>query len=88
MMATKKSPAKKASKKTRPAAKKPTAPKEAAMPARKTSSRKSRGALHSVARSIGATLGSLAKKTSEAVDAAKQALPSFPGTGSDHSEPQ
>ncbi len=75
-MATKKSaPAKKtAAKKT--AARKSTPRKPAAKSTRKAASKsKPGGALHDVARSIGSTLGSLAKKTSKAVEAAKHALP-------------
>ena len=74
-MATKKSTAKK------PAAKKTTAKKSsprkpaAKSPSKKTAKRKSGGALHNVARSIGSTLGSIAKKTSQAVEAAKDAIP-------------
>jgi hypothetical protein len=84
LMATKKSaPAKKtAAKKT--AAKKSPPRKPAAKATRKTVSKsKSGGALHNVARSIGSTLGSLAKKTSKAVAAAKHALPGplKPGRG-------
>src|SRR4051812_22533818 len=81
MMATKKSPAKKtAAKKT--AAKKKSTPRKAVAKsaskksaAKKSPPRKSGGALHDVARSIGSTLGSIAKTTGKAVDAAKDALP-------------
>lgn len=77
MMPTRKSPAKKSTaKKKTPAekapAKKSTPRKRAAKPAPKAATT---GKLHKVARSIGSTLGSIAKKTSTAVKAAKQALP-------------
>lgn len=78
-MATKKSTAaKKTSTKKSTAKKKSTktAVKTASrQPAAKRKSSKKSGALHNVARSIGSTLGSFAKKTSEVVDAAKNALP-------------
>ena len=75
-MATKKSPAKKTAGKKATTAKKSAPRKTAGKPAGKsTASRKSGGALHKVARSIGSTLGSIAKKTSKAVEAAKQAIP-------------
>lgn len=57
-------------------------------PAKKSAARKSAKAksasregktLQRVARSIGATLGTLAKSTSDAVSAAKNALPNIPG---------
>lgn len=73
-----KSPAKKKSSKTSAKG----APKKAA--AKRKSAKKSGGALQNVARSIGSTLGSFAKKTSEVVDAAKNALP----FGSDHENPE
>ncbi len=80
---------------TRTAAKKTTAKKAAAkkssprertpQPAAKAAASTTKaGALHSVARSIGSTLGTIAKKTSKAVEAAKQALP---GSGSRESTP-
>jgi len=76
-MATKKTPAKKSTAKKKTAAKKKSpARTTAAKAARKsTGSRKSGGTLHQVARSIGSTLGSIANKTSKAVEAAKQAIP-------------
>ncbi len=79
-MPTRKSPAAKstATKKTtkRSAAKKAPPRKRAATSAAKAvKPAKSEGTLHQVARSIGSTLGSIAKKTSKAVEAAKQALP-------------
>ena len=74
-MATKKSaPAKKTAKKA--AAKKTTKPAAKKKTTRKPAAKKSSGGtLHKVARSIGSTLGSLAKKTTDAVEAAKDALP-------------
>src|ERR1041385_4062039 len=74
-MATKKTPAKKTTAK-KTAVKKSTPRKVAAKKSVRKSGRKSGGALHNVARSIGSTLGTIAKKTSKAVEAAKQALPS------------
>lgn len=47
-----------------------------------TAVERAEGTLHNVARSVGSTLGTWAKKTSKAVDAAKNALP----FGSDHEE--
>jgi hypothetical protein len=75
VMATKKSaPAKKSTKK--PAAKKTVKPAAKKKATRKPAKKKSSGGtLHNVARSIGSTLGSLAKKTTKAVEAAKDAIP-------------
>jgi hypothetical protein len=56
------------------AAKKAPAKKSAASAASKTKAA-NHDTLQNVARSIGSTLGSLAKKTSDAVKAAKQVLP-------------
>jgi sorbitol-specific phosphotransferase system component IIBC len=84
LMATKKkTTAKKSTAKKSTAKKKSTARKTSAKSTgRKTTAKRAtakktggKGALHNVARSIGSTLGSFAKKTSEAVDAAKNALP-------------
>ncbi len=80
-MPTRKSPAKKSAATKKPAAKKTTAKKASPRKTAATSTAKApagekpKGTLHTVARSIGSTLGSLAKKTSKAVEAAKQALP-------------
>ena len=85
-MATKKSSAKKSTAKKKATPKKSVSRKPAAKAARKATSRKSGGALHSVARSIGSTLGTIAKKTTEAVEAAKQALPG--SNTSDQTDPE
>ena len=69
-----KSTAKKASAKRTPA-KKSTAKKSAKPKVAKRDGE----TLHKVARTIGATLGTWAKTTSDAVTAAKNALPSIPG---------
>ncbi|MGH9524331.1 MAG: hypothetical protein ACRD3E_17540 [Terriglobales bacterium] len=82
----KSAPAKSATKKKstakRSPAKKTAAKKSAAAPKKSAGSRKD-DTLQNVARSIGATLGSFAKSTTDALKAAKQVLPNLKHSAKD-----
>ena len=81
MPTRKKAPAKKSATKKSSAKKRAIRKPAKKASAKAASGRKSGGALHKVARSIGSTLGTIAKKTGDAVEAAKNALPAPLGSG-------
>ena len=68
----------------KPSAKRAT-PQAKATTTKKKKNKAAAGTLHNVARSIGSTLGNLAKKTGRAVEAARNALPNPLHSGNNES---